>query len=66
METEESIVGHAQAKGAALEEAAQSTLVLCFQVIPLEIECSGSGFLMQSDAETQRRHALGVVRELGS
>ena len=36
MKTKESIVGHAQAKGAALEEAAQASLVLGFKVVPLE------------------------------
>ena len=35
METEESIVGHAQAKGATLEEAAQAALLLRLQVVPL-------------------------------
>ena len=35
MKTEESIVGHAQAKGATLEEAAQASLLLRLQVVPL-------------------------------
>ena len=36
MKAEESIVGHAQAEGTALEEAAQASLVLGLQVVPLE------------------------------
>ena len=36
MKTEESIVGHAQAEGAALEEVAQASLLLRLQVAPLE------------------------------
>ena len=43
METEESIVGHAQAKGATLEEAAQASLLLRLQVVPL-----GSVFFSES------------------
>ena len=35
METEESIVGHAQAKGATFEEAAQASLLLGLEVVPL-------------------------------
>ena len=40
METEQSIVRHAQAKGATLEEAAQASLLLRLQVIPLGSVCS--------------------------
>ena len=59
-------MSHAQADRPALEEVAHPALVLRLQVIPLGIVCFGSGFLMQSDAETQRRHALGIVCELRS
>ena len=35
MKTEESIVGHAQAESPAFEEAAQASLLLRLQVVPL-------------------------------
>ena len=36
MKPEESIMSHARAKGATLEEGTQPSLVLCLQVVPLE------------------------------